>query len=63
MDENAVDLTWIERDGPSVVAPGKSGFGTRLIQLNVEQLHGTLDVIWEERGLTIKIRFPSPADF
>jgi two-component sensor histidine kinase len=62
MDENAVDLTWTERDGPSVVPPGKSGFGTRLVQLNVEQLHGTLDVNWEERGLTIKIRFPSPDD-
>ena len=62
IDADAVDLTWIERDGPSVVVPGKSGFGTRLVQINVEQLRGKLDVFWEERGLTTKIRSPLPND-
>jgi len=60
IEEDAVDLSWSERDGPSISAPKRSGFGTRLVQLNVEQLHGTMDVIWEERGLTIKLRFPVP---
>jgi two-component sensor histidine kinase len=59
VEDKNVELVWVERDGPSVTAPTKSGFGTRLIRLNVEQqLQGKLDVIWEEHGLTLKIEFP-----
>jgi two-component sensor histidine kinase len=61
VEDKNVELIWVERDGPPVAVPTKSGFGTRLIQLNVEQqLQGKLDAIWEERGLTTKIAFPLP---
>jgi two-component sensor histidine kinase len=53
VEDKNVELIWVERDGPPVALPTKSGFGTRLIQLNVEQqLQGKLDAIWEERGLS-----------
>src|SRR6267142_2410104 len=61
VEDKSVKLIWIEQDGPPVVVPTKSGFGTRLIRVNVEQqLQGKLDVVWEERGLTIRIAFPLP---
>jgi two-component sensor histidine kinase len=61
VEDKSVKLVWIEQDGPPVVVPTKSGFGTRLIHLNVEQqLQGKLDVVWAERGLTIRIAFPLP---
>jgi two-component sensor histidine kinase len=61
VEDKNVKLMWIEQDGPPVVVPTKSGFGTRLIHVNVEQqLQGKLDVVWAERGLTIKIAFPLP---
>ena len=61
VEDKNVKLIWIEQDGPAVVVPTKSGFGTRLIHLNVEQqLQGKLDVVWAEHGLTIRIAFPLP---
>ena len=61
VEDKNVKLIWIEQDGPPVVVPTKSGFGTRLIHVNVEQqLQGKINVVWAERGLTIKIAFPLP---
>ena len=53
-------LVWRERGGPRVAgAPERSGFGTRLADLSVEnQLGGTIRRSWSPEGLEVTIGLP-----
>lgn len=52
-------LRWHERNGPPVTAPNRNGFGSRLIRESVAaQLHGTVEVDFDRRGLICMIRAP-----
>jgi two-component sensor histidine kinase len=44
-----VHFHWVERNGPPVAAPGRSGFGTRLIQ----------DVLAKDTGWTVEVEYPA----
>lgn len=54
----SIDLTWIERGGPMVVAPrDQPGFGSKLVQRSVSgHLGGSIDYEWSEAGLVVTLR-------
>lgn len=53
-------LSWVET-GKAVVPPEKTGFGTRLIEMNVErELGGSITREYGATGMTIRIEVPIP---
>ncbi|WP_149540134.1 PAS domain-containing protein [Siccirubricoccus phaeus] len=62
LDENgrALTLIWRETGGPLIVAaPGRRGFGSRVIQQTVEgQLGGSLERLWLADGLRCELCLP-----
>ena len=55
-------LNWREAGQKKLEAPAKTGFGTKLIDLNVtRELHGTIKRDFHAEGLTVEIRIPLPA--
>jgi two-component sensor histidine kinase len=51
-------LDWIERDGPAVSAPSRSGFGSRLISTSVKgDLDGAAEMDWLKTGLHARLTF------
>ena len=52
-------LIWIERDGPPVKEPLRSGFGSTLIREGfAAQLGGSATLAFEPDGLTCVLEFP-----
>lgn len=58
-----VALTWQERGGPLVAAPGdQAGFGTQLVEMSaVRQLGGSVERRWDAAGLTLTCETPLAA--
>jgi two-component sensor histidine kinase len=58
LDDGAIVLTWIERGGPPVTAPGSvEGFGSKLVRRSVAgQLGGSIGYDWSEEGLIATLR-------
>jgi CHASE1-domain containing sensor protein len=55
-------LNWREAGQKKLEAPAKTGFGTKLIDLNVtRELQGTIKRDFHAEGLTVEIRIPLPA--
>jgi PAS domain S-box-containing protein len=58
-----LDLEWIERGGPPVSAPGRRGFGSRLIDRSIRtELQGTVEPDFAPGGLRVAIRIPLPEE-
>jgi two-component sensor histidine kinase len=58
-DKNLLRLSWHEENGPAVIPPTHSGFGSRLIKYSVEQgLGGTVELNYEPTGLRIHMTVP-----
>ncbi len=54
-------LNWREAGQKQLEAPAKTGFGTKLIDLNVtRELNGTIKRDFRADGLTVEIRIPLP---
>ena len=51
-------LKWQERDGPSVAAPIKQGFGTTLIQQSIQAHGGDVIIDYGPEGVTCEIKVP-----
>jgi two-component system CheB/CheR fusion protein len=57
--EGQLELTWREEGGPPASAPAKAGFGTELIEREVQgTLHGSASFKYAGTGLTATILFP-----
>jgi PAS domain S-box-containing protein len=57
--EPAVELIWNERGGPPVLPPERRGFGSRLLEQGLaRELDGEVDLRYEKKGLTGRIRLP-----
>ena len=56
--ESRVKLRWHETGGPSVAAPEREGFGSKLMSSVVRQLKGTIRRTWEPTGLAVELSFP-----
>jgi two-component sensor histidine kinase len=55
-------LNWREAGQKRLEAPVKTGFGTKLIDLNVtRELHGTIKRDFRQDGLNVEITIPLPA--
>jgi len=52
LDDQQMYVDWRESDGPSVVPPSSSGFGSALIRITIErQLKGQIKFSWAPEGL------------
>ena len=51
-------LTWSEKDGPTVQAPTKRSFGTRLIETLGNQLKGEVKLTYEPSGFVYALDVP-----
>ena len=51
-------LNWQERDGPTVKAPTKHGFGTTLIQQSIQAHGGDVMLIYGSEGVSCEIKVP-----
>ena len=52
-------LQWREKDGPPVTAPGRKGFGTRLIDRSSRfELNGSAELKFDPDGFNAEIEFP-----
>ena len=51
-------LTWTERSGPEVKSPTAKGFGSKLIELSVSELGGTLQRDFDATGFSCRIDIP-----
>jgi len=55
-------MDWIERGGPEIAAPARTGFGSRLIQSALgAELRGTARMQFAAEGLTCRVEAPLPA--
>jgi two-component sensor histidine kinase len=58
-DRAGVRLKWVEDGGPPVVPPQRTGFGSRLIRLELtHELNGDVDLIYDPAGLKVLMKFP-----
>jgi two-component sensor histidine kinase len=54
-----IEIDWSERGGPEVGKPTRTGFGSRLIQANVQAtLGGSVDIDYARHGIRAKLAFP-----
>ena len=53
-------LEWIETGGPTVIAPSRTGYGTRAIRNLVPyELGGAVELIFDATGVRCRIEIPS----
>ncbi|MGH6727595.1 MAG: sensor histidine kinase [Pseudolabrys sp.] len=55
-----LNLAWFESDGPLVVPPSHSGFGTRLFKQALRQFDGTVDANFAPSGLICRLSVVLP---
>jgi two-component sensor histidine kinase len=57
--DSQIMMSWEETDGPEITPPERKGFGTRLLKdVVTHELNGKADIIYGQRGLCYKLRFP-----
>jgi len=56
-DLSRVAFEWIEEGGPRVVPPAHTGFGSKLIAINVKSLGGTPNIEYPLSGLICRFEF------
>jgi two-component sensor histidine kinase len=57
VDRDRVEISWIESGGPTVSAPSREGFGSRLLRVALEPYHGHVERLFEAGGLKCNIAF------
>jgi two-component system, chemotaxis family, CheB/CheR fusion protein len=59
--DQSLDISWIEKDGPAVAAPQRSGFGRLLLERAlVSDLKSDVRLKFDPQGLHCHIRIPAP---
>lgn len=53
---DTLTLHWIERNGPPVTKPEKTGFGSKVIASSVKALDGEIEYDWRRTGLHMTLR-------
>lgn len=60
--EKRLYLDWIENGGKAIEQPEKTGFGTKLIDMNItRELYGTIKRYYQTGGLVVRIEIPLSA--
>jgi two-component sensor histidine kinase len=63
IEDDRLDLIWVETGGPPVREPTTRGFGTRSLMASVEnQLGGQALFDWRTEGLVCRLRVPLRRD-
>jgi two-component sensor histidine kinase len=57
-DKQRLQLTWSEKNGPTVHAPSRRSFGTRLIGSLGQQLKGDVQLAYDESGFVYVLNVP-----
>jgi len=57
---NTLAIRWAERGGPLVTRPTRQGFGSRVMDMLIQQLGGTVVFDWRNDGLCCEITVPRP---
>jgi PAS domain S-box-containing protein len=58
-DKRSLEFDWREHNGPTVNAPTRRGFGTRLMERCIEgDLSGEFDLAFEPQGVTCRMSVP-----
>jgi len=58
-DPRTLELRWVERGGPPVVAPSSRGFGSRLIERGMaKELGGEAQILFDPEGVQFVLRAP-----
>jgi two-component sensor histidine kinase len=57
-ERQRLQLSWSEKDGPSVHAPSHRSFGTRLIESLGQQLKGAVQIAYEPSGFVYRLDVP-----
>jgi PAS domain S-box-containing protein len=57
--DGRVVLRWTEADGPSTSPPTRTGFGTRVMESTIRQMHGDIRFDWRAEGLACEIAVPT----
>ncbi len=52
VDAGRIEMTWLERDGPAVVAPSRRGFGSKLLRLGLAGT-GDSEVSYDPGGVRV----------
>jgi two-component sensor histidine kinase len=61
-EDQTFTLSWVERGGPAVKKPQRTGFGSRVIKdALAAQTTGTVEMILDPLGLTFSLSAPAPA--
>jgi CheY-like chemotaxis protein len=60
-NNETLNLEWVERGGPSVIAPSPRGFGTTLIEQSARSEGGSAQMVSEAQGVSWRIALPLPA--
>lgn len=54
--DGMISIRWTERNGPPVIEPpGRIGFGTKLVEISVQQLGGDIERRWKPDGLEVTL--------
>jgi two-component sensor histidine kinase len=61
IENERLQLTWSEKDGPPVHAPTRRSFGTRLMETLGKQLNGTVDLAYSPAGFIYTLDVPLSA--
>ena len=60
-DLGELQLSWVERGGPKVLVPEKTGFGLRMIEKGMAaELRGTVEIIFDTDGLIFRLKAQLP---
>jgi two-component sensor histidine kinase/CHASE1-domain containing sensor protein len=62
-DTGEVEIVWLERGGPPVKEPSKTGFGTNVMKFSIERgLRGRIATSFDPAGIRHEVRFPRDVD-
>ena len=59
LPDGRVVVRWTEADGPPASPPTRSGFGTRVMESMIRQMHGDMRIDWRAEGLACEIAIPT----
>ncbi|MBR0718963.1 sensor histidine kinase [Bradyrhizobium liaoningense] len=60
MTDSLLEIDWQEKDGPTVSAPKRQGFGLRLLSRALAQFGGGTDILFEPSGVICKMKLNLP---
>ncbi|KQT13211.1 MULTISPECIES: sensor histidine kinase [Bradyrhizobium] len=61
VDADRIVINWTEKGALDVAEPSAAGFGTKLVEITIERIGGSIKRDWRSDGLRVRIALPSAA--